>query len=156
MQRVENPQLWRRYCLAKEKVAGALSGPINPPVRASCPMIDFTRNEYWLWHGTRYSNIDAILKEGLDEHLSRMEGLYGAGIYFSDEACKALQYSDRGPHYLLFCRVVLGKPYYTKNTLPSMRSLKELKSRPGLLERLDNEAGVKLFCFRNRSIVHHV
>jgi len=137
VQRVENPQLWRRYCLAKEKVAGALSGPINPPVRASCPMIDFTRNEYWLWHGTRYSNIDAILKEGLDEHLSRMEGLYGAGIYFSDEACKALQYSDRGPHYLLFCRVVLGKPYYTKNTLPSMRSLKELKSRPGLLETPD-------------------
>jgi len=140
VQRVENPQLWRRYCLAKEKVAGALSGPVNPPVRASCPMIDFTRNEYWLWHGTRYSNIDAILKEGLDEHLSRMEGLYGAGIYFSDEACKALQYSDRGPHYLLFCRVVLGKPYYTKNTLPSMRSLKELKSRPGLLET-PNAAG---------------
>jgi hypothetical protein len=71
----------------------------------------------------------ALLQEGLDEHLSRLEGLYGAGIYFSDEACKALQYSDSGAQYLLFCRVVLGRPYYSKNTLPSMRSLKELKNR---------------------------
>ncbi|CAK9017064.1 unnamed protein product, partial [Durusdinium trenchii] len=137
VQRVENPKLWRRYCLAKEQVTGAMFAPISPPVRPSCPMIDFSRNEYWLWHGTRQSNIDAILEEGLDEHLSRLEGLYGAGIYFSDEACKGLQYSDPGSCCLLFCRVVLGRPYYTKNTLPSMRSLKELKSRQGLLETPD-------------------
>eukprot|EP00435_Cladocopium_sp_Y103_P019436 s3431_g4.t1 len=137
VKRVENPQLWRRYCLAKEQVHGAMFAPVSPPVRPSCPVIDWTRNEYWLWHGTRYSNIDSILKEGLDEHLSRLEGLYGAGIYFSDEACKALQYSDSGAHYLLFCRVVLGRPYYSKNTLPSMRSLKELKKRQGLLETPD-------------------
>lgn len=141
IQRVENVQLWQRFCVARQALARkGLPPPISPPVRDVCPMLDSSTNEYWLWHGTRASNIEAIVREGLDEHLSRLEGLYGAGIYFSDEACKALQYSDQeGPRHLLFCRVVLGRPYYTKDALRSLRSLKNLKSYQDLVEKPDPE-----------------
>ncbi|CAE8634427.1 unnamed protein product [Polarella glacialis] len=137
VERLENPMLWQRYCVARERMASSgLASPINPPVRLENPVIDSSCNEYWLWHGTRHHNVEAILKEGLDEHLSLLDGLYGAGIYFSDEACKALQYSDaNGPRYLLLCRVLLGRPYYTRNILKTLRSPKNLPERGDLLQR---------------------
>jgi len=128
IERLENPVLWRRYCLARESVASrGLAPAIEPPVRQEHPIIDAACNEFWLWHGTRRDKLDAILREGLDEHVSQLTGLYGAGVYFSDEACKVLQYTDEGDRRcLLYCRVTLGRPYYTQNTLKSLRTLKKL------------------------------
>jgi len=131
VERLESSVLWRRYCLARERIAShGLPAPIDPPVGQEHPMLDAACNECWLWHGTRWNSLDAIMAEGLDEHLSQLNGLYGGGIYFSDEACKALQYTDAGDtgdtRCLLYCRVTLGRPYFTRNTLKSLRTLKRL------------------------------
>ena len=68
-------------------------------------------------------------QKGFDEHISR-RGLYGNGCYFAAEMCKALQYTDTNhdERCVLYCRVVLGRPYYTRDALNGLRSPRELKS----------------------------
>merc|ERR1712232_715640 len=85
-----------------------------------CPAIphhealDTCLNEYRLWHGTTKEVTDVVSTRGFDERVCNPLGLYGAGLYFACEACKAGQYapatSDK--HYFLYCRVLLGVPFY--------------------------------------------
>eukprot|EP00747_Dinoflagellata_sp_TGD_P153434 gnl/TRDRNA2_/TRDRNA2_177390_c0_seq9.p2 gnl/TRDRNA2_/TRDRNA2_177390_c0~~gnl/TRDRNA2_/TRDRNA2_177390_c0_seq9.p2 ORF type:complete len:121 (-),score=5.16 gnl/TRDRNA2_/TRDRNA2_177390_c0_seq9:19-381(-) len=69
----------------------------------------------------------ASKKNGFDERLASMSGMYGAGIYLSPEACKAAQYAPgnqkmgQRTHYMFYCRVVLGQPYHASRNQPQRR-----------------------------------
>ena len=79
------------------------------------------------FHGTHVKNIESIIKNGLDERLSRA-GYWGAGIYLTTSCIKADQFvfgnakdgcQLHGSHechlcyrYMLLCQVNLGEPSY--------------------------------------------
>jgi hypothetical protein len=99
--------------------------PLNPPINGAHKEfikhhgLDLDRlNEAYLFHGTKSSLVKTITEdEGFDERVSYAGGLYGAGIYFAEEACKSNQYVDGGrqsntsnPRYMLYCRALLGNP----------------------------------------------
>ena len=86
-----------------------------------------------LVHGTTPTNAMRIAKQGFDDRLS--EGvLYGAGIYFTLDFCKALKYSkDRdqeGRCCFLVARVALGHPYMAEGPMRTHR-------RPPMVDGLD-------------------
>ncbi len=72
----------------------------------------------------------AITSRHLSHHLQSLDGLYGAGTYFADQSCKALQYSPQKAEtwtdsltgrsvtkktkIVLISRVLLGDPFYAE------------------------------------------
>jgi hypothetical protein len=86
-------------------------------------------NERCRYHGTSHEIANIIATNGFDERLASLDGLYGAGAYFAQESCKALQYAANGvkvwsdavtgedlhktTKVILISRVVLGDPSYT-------------------------------------------
>eukprot|EP00933_Yihiella_yeosuensis_P044283 TRINITY_DN39383_c0_g1_i1.p1 TRINITY_DN39383_c0_g1~~TRINITY_DN39383_c0_g1_i1.p1 ORF type:complete len:466 (-),score=41.13 TRINITY_DN39383_c0_g1_i1:1067-2332(-) len=97
-----------------------------------CSTLDKLINERFLFHGTHQSLLEDVLSDGLDPRTSR-EGRYGYGTYFTDQACKAIQYTQdefhnsgdtdllAQPGKLLLCRVALGNIFYAD---AEQRSLK--------------------------------
>ncbi|XP_038210824.1 poly [ADP-ribose] polymerase-like isoform X2 [Zerene cesonia] len=72
-------------------------------------------NRKLLWHGSRLSNISAILYEGLriaPPEVIATGHMFGKGIYFADVATKSAQYihatTDHPTGVLLLCEVALG------------------------------------------------
>ena len=49
-------------------------------------------NEVLLFHGTTPTKAKDILMQGFDDRLASKRDLYGQGVYFTTELCKALQY----------------------------------------------------------------
>ncbi|XP_021959434.1 poly [ADP-ribose] polymerase isoform X2 [Folsomia candida] len=67
-------------------------------------------NRKLLWHGTKRSNIPAILQNGF--RLPNSAGqMFGSGIYFADRITKSSNYSDQDATFLLLCEVGLGRIY---------------------------------------------
>ena len=62
-----------------------------------------------LWHGTKLENVDNILNNGLQlsDKISD-ELMFGSGIYLTDIASKAVQFSDRPKGCVFLCEVWLG------------------------------------------------
>ncbi len=63
-----------------------------------------------LYHVTR-GPIDEVLAQGLDQRVSRI-GMFGRGIYFTDDPLKANMYSKAPPgqlRFMLRANVLLGK-----------------------------------------------
>jgi hypothetical protein len=58
-----------------------------------------------LFHGTSDSAAMAIVTGGFDDQFSSKGGAFGAGLYFSPEACKSMNYTER---YLIVAEVALG------------------------------------------------
>jgi hypothetical protein len=75
-----------------------------------------------LLHGTKQRIVSKICSEGFRV---RTKGTFGGGIYFTDEAEKALQYCDAGSmtKQLLVCEVKLGKRLLKNNRCPNMNSV---------------------------------
>lgn len=40
-------------------------------------------------HGTTVDKIDMIAQYGFDQRMARESGLYGQGVYFTDQSCKS-------------------------------------------------------------------
>lgn len=139
--RVENLVLWKQYCNKAEEM-GAVHAhrhirvkPLVPPV----PTHDDARlpeclrwgrsfngalNEVLVWHGTRAENVDVIAKAGMDERVCQLDGMFGAGLYFAQEACKSGQYATMDKHgsrWFFLCRVLLGNPHYTSTAMRQTR-----------------------------------
>ena len=131
--RIENLQLWRRYCQYKSALRDSIAAiPSRRPVQLSTlpnvaanlkqahdRVASADINEFWLWHGTRGDVARNILGlQGFDARVANMGGLYGAGNYFADQACKSHQYtqpeSTTGVRHMLYCRVVMGAAFQTK------------------------------------------
>merc|ERR1712232_474062 len=95
--RVENEVLWRRYSSKLEEIQMVHSKrrikctPLTPPVPIHYSQqflsemlqwpchLNTSCNEVLLWHGTRRENVDVICKEGMDERVCQMSGMFGAG-----------------------------------------------------------------------------
>lgn len=134
--RVENIETWRQYRnkavnlnLAKRDIR-ALSPPPHLSRPPSCPdclqarSLDSSINEVFLWHGTTFNNIDIIAKDGMDERVCNLDGMFGAGLYFATDSCKSGQYAARdanGSHWFLLCRVMLGNAYVTRAAMQGLR-----------------------------------
>eukprot|EP00747_Dinoflagellata_sp_TGD_P153422 gnl/TRDRNA2_/TRDRNA2_177390_c0_seq11.p1 gnl/TRDRNA2_/TRDRNA2_177390_c0~~gnl/TRDRNA2_/TRDRNA2_177390_c0_seq11.p1 ORF type:complete len:250 (-),score=11.22 gnl/TRDRNA2_/TRDRNA2_177390_c0_seq11:19-744(-) len=124
--RIENPILWEMYSNRKSMITRlhqvsmvSCTAMTRADLGDNCERLDATVNEVMLWHGTKAEHVPRIEKTGFDERLSSMHGMYGAGIYFSPEACKSAQYAPgnqtmgQRKHYIFYCRVILGQPYRT-------------------------------------------
>merc|ERR1711871_192549 len=134
--RLKNDVLWRQYCNRRtdlrnrHKVRDSHIKPLDPPIpriTADVPKClkwedscDQSLNEVLLWHGTAAKNIAAITTSGMDERVSRVDGMLGAGLYFAQDSCKAGQYAPRdshGSHWFFLSRVLLGNPSITRDYL---------------------------------------
>jgi hypothetical protein len=58
-----------------------------------------------LFHGTKDGVAQAIVTGGFDDLFAQAGGAFGAGIYFSPQACKSMNYTGK---YLVVCEVALG------------------------------------------------
>ncbi len=136
VKQVANVSLWKQYALRRQQTADALRdrrtcpwanrvapgvadlGRLFPHVRLE-PMA----NEVLLLHGTKAELAKRISRQGFDDRVLK-RGLYGHGVYFSTEACKAAQFCGGGGHgCIILARVILGHPFLAaeptpKNTRP--------------------------------------
>ncbi|PRP80347.1 hypothetical protein PROFUN_11916 [Planoprotostelium fungivorum] len=140
--RVQNELLWRRYSFHKEliddhnhnKLKLTKSSMYLNRYPIITPLLDAHVNEYYLWHGTSSRVIDMV---GFDERVSAMAGMFGAGIYFAENASKSNQYvpcpvcgqgsilSEKpncvcntlggSEMTLLLCRVIMGDVHIVTN-----------------------------------------
>ncbi|CAE7223077.1 TNKS2 [Symbiodinium sp. CCMP2456] len=126
LQQVCNTSIWKDYEYRKEQVRKELEGRHSiPRVTSTLPRevcswadLDEKINEVLVIHGTTLDKTEQIAAFGFDERLAREKGLYGQGVYFTDQSCKALQYSgaskgkgsgkDPGEGYFIIARVILG------------------------------------------------
>ena len=72
-------------------------------------------NEVLAIHGTLHQNLDQIAQFGFDQRLARQGGLYGQGVYFTDQSCKSLQYSgsyQQETGCFILARLILGCPHF--------------------------------------------
>ena len=54
--------------------------------------LDPDLNEKWLLHGTKPEFVLAMLQQGLNERITSMNGMLGAGVYLAEDAEKVDQY----------------------------------------------------------------
>jgi hypothetical protein len=98
-------------------------------------IIDPDTNEFFLWHGTKPALAKTLAQEGFDERVANLGGLYGAGSYFADAACKSNQYADetnaQGERCMLYCRVTMGEAFKTDTLHTNARRAPDNPSTPG-------------------------
>jgi len=77
--------------------------------------LDPALNELLLLHGSKQTKIEEIGEDGFDVRLAKTSGLYGEGVYFTDQRCKSLQYCDKeGERCFILSRALVGDPFYTE------------------------------------------
>ena len=117
-----NVRIWKDYEFRKDQirkeledrqrvavVTRALSSQVCPWAR-----LDPKVNEILVLQWTADDKTDQIANFGFDERLARESGLYGQGVYFTDQSCKSLQYSGEAEQKVgcfIIARVILGHPY---------------------------------------------
>ena len=142
---ITNRMLFDAYMLAKSQIKRAhkqlrkkgihtnvqLVPNVSTTIRRTFPWVqlDPTVGEELLLHGTGNGTVEAIAEQGFNERFSR-NGLYGDGIYFAEQSCKANRYSDAA-HYdrkhegfqgcLIVTRVALGECFETTQQRPGER-----------------------------------
>ena len=135
IERVENIRLWRRYSAWR-----AYCSKLPKPDEVMCcpdrQHAELEDCEVYLFHGTSLENAKLITQDGFDIRKAR-NGLYGRGVYFAEETCKAHQYTKRihdetgNIFCMLYCRVVLGNTYNFSRTEtgPSLSGM--VRPQPG-------------------------
>jgi len=102
VERIENHDLWRKYCQRKTEVArerpqrgtGQLQAVLGRDSTELCAIAD----ERYLFHGAAANVLDTIVKTGFDVRVSNLTGALGAGVYFAEKARYSDDYSARAPH----------------------------------------------------------
>ena len=138
--RIENRAAWERFRLHEHQVRNqfALKSPEErarslakvPPAHAWIAALEAANglsadsNSLHLLHGTKADCLESISTNGLSLNCAGKFGgnepLYGCGVYFARESCKACQYTggalklNDDVKSILVCRVALGNIY----TLP--------------------------------------
>ncbi|CAJ1344205.1 unnamed protein product [Effrenium voratum] len=143
VEQLHNVNLWKSYEFRKEQIRRELTASLpqshimesNTQLSGACSWakLDASINEMLVLHGTALQNLDKIAQFGFDERLAREGGLFGQGIYFTDESCKSAQYSGAYCRHsgvteevgcIIIARLVLGYPYFATGPL------KQLKTEP--------------------------
>jgi len=116
---VYDDTLYLGYLNVQKKIEKRNPAPLAFPVDS---MADWLKklvsnkkvNEFFFFHGTDPATAEVIKKDGFDMRVSRLGGMFGAGIYFAENADKSDQYVRVGPPYMMFlARVTLGVPHMT-------------------------------------------
>lgn len=130
VEEVANMLNWEQYKMKRKQMVDALRR------RPSCPWASdiapataelskfFTHvhleagaNEVLLLHGTSEESAAQIARQGFDERLTHRM-LYGRGVYFTTDACKALQYcGDTDGGCIIVARVLLGHPFLAEGPM---------------------------------------
>ncbi|CAE7807286.1 Parp12, partial [Symbiodinium necroappetens] len=129
LEQIQNIGLWKSYEFRKEQVKKELEGKAAPAVTSSfaaCQWakMDPTVNEVLVLHGTTPDKVDLIANFGFDERLAREKGRYGQGVYFTDQTCKAFQYSgasQQSEGCFIVTRLIVGDPHYARGPLPQVK-----------------------------------
>ena len=135
IQKILNVGIWKDYEFRKEKVRKELDGRDSvPAVTGGLPSqacswahLDEGINEILLIHGTTRDKINEIANFGFDERLARERGLYGQGVYFTDQSCKSrqsLQYSGAkcgNSGCFIIARAILGHPFRAQGPLKQLK-----------------------------------
>ena len=117
VERVENEDRWMQFAQHRTVLQTSIrKGKVIAPVTiitagkaelAAENGLLAALNETYLFHGTKWEFADTIaMREGFDERTASLAGLYGAGVYGADEACKSASYIDRnqqGQSCMLLC-----------------------------------------------------
>ncbi|CAD7949997.1 unnamed protein product [Amoebophrya sp. A120] len=137
--RIENQDLWNRYAARRKLLFGLVQKKKRAVKRLEGTVVkgelrNITAehglrheelNEFYCFHGTKPDFVEAIAeKEGFDERVANLGGLYGAGVYGADQACKSHQYTAadaQGYRSMFLCRFALGNPHYTSCCLVNAR-----------------------------------
>eukprot|EP00906_Rhabdomonas_costata_P012053 RCo017192 len=140
--RNQNLTLLSRYRLQQSSILEEKKGH-GIPILSIQPGVEHHRflnrdlNEVYLFHGSNPDTATIIARNGFDERVANLGGLFGAGIYFAQEGCKSAQYcrskDAHGRFCLLYCRVTLGDIFYTDSTLANMRRPPARKDVPTVL-----------------------
>lgn len=123
LHRIENKEIYDRHKLYETKIADVLDRQ-NYVCEHACAhpwlqrLADRNRlsraaNTVYLLHGTKPKNVKKICRAGLQTRFSlNTDGIYGKGLYFAENSCKASQYAfadNSKRHCIIVCRVVLGR-----------------------------------------------
>lgn len=132
-----NPDVWNKYTAAKEAMKRSHKAR-RVHVKALDPAASFSGfdcllpglsldkevNELVLVHGCPESAAKSICDEGFDIRCASSHGgsLYGEGLYFTKEPCKADQYTDKkSSRYMIISRVALRDPKYLTSEYANRR-----------------------------------
>ncbi|CAH1257722.1 PARP14 [Branchiostoma lanceolatum] len=136
IEKVQNPTLWKQYCVQKEKI-----GQKNPN----------RQNERELWHGSPAESCVKISHHGFNRSYAGMNAtMYGKGTYFArDASYSAGRYANPDPSGLkrLFLAKVLTGEYVTGN-----QNMIVPPTRPGgspldtYDSTVDNASNPSIFC----------
>jgi len=97
--RIVNVRLWEEYCHQVTLLLARwadLSAEVPSKYLVKHPMItpflDAGTNEYWLFHGTAAGNVKILLQKGYDPRVCSVDGMFGGGFYFAENATKSNSY----------------------------------------------------------------
>jgi len=132
-ERIEHGRLWKRY---KDRLEEILLDPNVSYVKILTENAELNEmfglkpsfNECYLFHGTSKAIVDLILHQGFTEKVGSLKGMFGSGVYFSENSSKSDEYAkedENGFCYMFLSRVCLGKPYIAK----SENEVKELSTK---------------------------
>lgn len=114
-------------CEGQEYYLSDLLAPCLPGTGVAPGLLEKNANEAWLFHGTRPIAAESITSDNFKIDLagSSTGTLYGRGIYLSENATKADEYSHpdaaSGLFTMLLCRATLGRILYTDEVQPDPR-----------------------------------
>jgi len=125
IEKIQNHHLWQRFSLLKSHFANKYP--------------DQDQAIQTLFHGTKTTDPKIIWNsdEGFDSRCANT-GMWGVGIYFAETAAYSHSYShdnDDGDHQIFYADVLVGQSV----TLKSDQSLKKPPTKPGYLQRSENE-----------------
>eukprot|EP00958_Prasinococcus_capsulatus_P020061 scaffold2552_cov380-Prasinococcus_capsulatus_cf.AAC.43 len=77
--RVQNRELWKKYCHRREELDRKSGGSLN---------------ERLLFHGTDPASLMTIAREGFDDRVSNLSGALGAGTYYAQSSAYSHSYGE--------------------------------------------------------------
>jgi len=139
-ERIEHGVAWKRYkdrrieismCKINDKISTATHEDANDHLVKTFGL-EIACNERFLFHGTKPDVVDLILNQGFTEHVGNLQGMFGSGIYFSENSSKSDEYcaaDSKGLCYMFLTRVCLGAPYVVRKK-PEIDPLKGIRRAP--------------------------
>lgn len=138
VERIENAQLWRKYGHERREIRPAVKDrlcTVSTHRQASNEWLhslelEAARGEVLLFSGAPSGQsgnpdvISAVWREGFDERVASLGGMFGVGVYFAERCSKADAYaggSSQTKAKMFLSRVVLGTPHLTSSTLNGLR-----------------------------------
>eukprot|EP00161_Ancyromonas_sigmoides_P009669 TRINITY_DN239_c1_g2_i3.p1 TRINITY_DN239_c1_g2~~TRINITY_DN239_c1_g2_i3.p1 ORF type:complete len:1507 (-),score=409.47 TRINITY_DN239_c1_g2_i3:10-4530(-) len=117
--RIENPRVMRVYAFQRDHLSS-----LNPPrTNVASYNKDLWRavnqdkggNEVLLFHACKPEIAGVIVEQGFDERVCGLNGLFGAAVYFAENASKSGEYAVEDPRkgtaFMFLSRVALGRPH---------------------------------------------